>query len=382
MKIVLTGGGSGGHFYPLMAVAERLRAIAREEHLLEPDLYYLAPEEYDKDMLFEQDITYQHVNAGKIREYSSIKNFFDFFKTAIGIIKALIKLFFIFPDVVFSKGGYASGPVLFAARILGIPVIIHESDSVPSKGGAWASKFAKRIAISYPEAADAFGKLAAKAGGKIALTGNPVRKDLLTPASEGAKEFLDLNEDLPVILVLGGSQGAQRINETLIEALPELLEKYYVIHQTGKALYDITKNTADIILSGNQHTNRYKPFAYLDLLAMRMAAGAASLVISRAGSNAIFEIAAWGKPSFIIPIPEDVSRDQRSNAFAYARTGAALVIEQANLTPHLIVSEIDRLMENPAEREKMSVAAKAFSRPDAADKIAREVIELALEHEQ
>lgn len=381
MKIVLTGGGSGGHFYPLMAVAERLRAIAREEHLLEPDLYYLAPEEYDKDMLFEQNITYQHVNAGKIREYSSIKNFFDFFKTAIGIMKALVKLFFIFPDVVFSKGGYASGPVLFAARILGIPVIIHESDSVPSKGGAWASKFAKRIAISYPEAADAFGKLAAKAGGKIALTGNPVRKDLLTPASEGAKEFLDLDEDLPVILVLGGSQGAQRINETLIEALPELLEKYYVIHQTGKALYDITKGTADIILGEVEHKNRYKPFAYLDLLAMRMAAGAASLVISRAGSNAIFEIAAWGKPSFIIPIPEDVSRDQRSNAFAYARTGAALVIEQANLTPHLIVSEIDRLMENPTEREKMSVAAKAFARPDAADKIAREVIELALEHE-
>ncbi len=381
MKIVLTGGGSGGHFYPLMAVAERIRAIAREEHLLEPNLYYLGPDEYDKDALFEQNITYQHVNAGKMREYRSIKNYFDFFKNAIGIMKALVKLFFIFPDVVFSKGGYASGPVLFAARVLGIPVIIHESDSVPSKGGAWAAKFAKRIAISYPEAAEAFGKLAAKAGGKIALTGNPVRKDLLTPASEGAKEFLQLNEDLPVIVVLGGSQGAQRINETLIEALPELIEKYYVIHQTGKALFDITKGTADIILTGKEHTDRYKPFPFLNLLAMRMVAGAATLIISRAGSGNIFEIAAWGKPSFIVPIPEDVSRDQRSNAFAYARTGAALVIEQANLTPHLIVSEIDRLIENPAEREKMAVAAKAFARPDAADKIAREVIGLALEHE-
>lgn len=382
MKIVLTGGGSGGHFYPLMAVAERIRAIAREEHLLEPDLYYLAPDAYDKDMLFEQDITFQHVNAGKLREYRSIKNYFDFFKNALGIVKALVKLFFIFPDVVFSKGGYASGPVLFAARILGIPVIIHESDSVPSKGGAWAAKFAKRIAISYPEAAEAFGKLAAQAGGKIALTGNPVRKDLLIPATEGAKEFLQLDEDIPVILVLGGSQGAQRINETIVEALPELIQRYYIIHQTGKALFDITKGTADLILADKEHTDRYKPFAFLNLLAMRMVAGAATLIISRAGSGNIFEIAAWGKPSFIIPIPEDVSRDQRSNAFAYARTGAAIVIEQANLTPHLIVSEIDRLMENPAEREKMSVAAKAFARPDAADKIAREVLGLALEHEK
>lgn len=382
MKIVLTGGGSGGHFYPLMAVAERIRVIAREEHLLEPTLYYLAPDEYDKDALFEQNITYQHVNAGKVREYRSIKNFFDFFKNAIGVLKALVKLFFIFPDVVFSKGGYASGPVLFAARILGIPVIIHESDSVPSKGGAWASKFAKRIAISYPEAAEAFGKLAAKSGGKIALTGNPVRKDLLIPATEGAKEFLDLDEDIPVILVLGGSQGAQRINETLIEALPELIQRYYVIHQTGKALFDITKGTADIIIGTNENAKRYKPFPFLNLLALRMVAGAATLIISRAGSGNIFEIAAWGKPSFIIPIPEDVSRDQRSNAFAYARTGAAIVIEQANLTPHLIVSEIDRLMENPAEREKMSAAAKAFARPDAADKIAREVLGLALEHEK
>lgn len=381
MKIVLTGGGTGGHFYPLIAVAERIHAIAREEHLLEPKLYYLAPEPYDEDALFEQSITFERIRAGKRREYASIRNFFDLFTIGWGIITATITLFFIFPDVIFSKGGYAAAPVLFAARLLGIPVIIHESDSVPGKASAWSAAFAKRIAISYPEAMEAFQKLASKNQAKIALTGNPIRKELTTVASEGAQEFLDLTEDLPVILILGGSSGAQHINETIVEALPRLIEKYYVIHQTGKKLFDITKGTADIILSGNPYADRYKPFAFLNVLALRMAAGASSIIVSRAGSGSIFETALWGKPSIMIPIPQDVSRDQRSNAFAYARSGATLVVEQANLTPNLLVSEIDRLMENPAEREAMAQAAKAFARPDAAEKIAREVIELALEHE-
>lgn len=381
MKIVLTGGGTGGHFYPLIAVAERIKEIAREEHLLEPRLYYLAPEPYDKDALFEHDIVFERIRSGKRREYASIMNFIDLFKIGWGTITATITLFFIFPDVIFSKGGYVAAPVLFAGRLLGIPIIIHESDSVPGKASIWSAGFAKRIAISYEETYDAFKKLSGKNNAKIALTGNPIRKELLTVASEGAREFLDLSEDIPVILILGGSSGAQRINETIVEALPRLVEKYYVIHQTGKQLFDITKGTADIILTDNAHADRYKPFPFLNLLAMRMAAGASSIVVTRAGSGSIFEIAAWNKPSIVIPIPKEVSRDQHSNAFSYARSGATIVIEQANLTPNLVVSEIDRLMENPAEREVMSQAAKSFARPDAAEKIAHEVLELALEHE-
>jgi UDP-N-acetylglucosamine--N-acetylmuramyl-(pentapeptide) pyrophosphoryl-undecaprenol N-acetylglucosamine transferase len=384
MKIVLTGGGSGGHFYPLIAVAEQLRIISRTEHLLDPKLIYMAPVPYDADALFEHDIIFMKTSAGKQRNYRSILNFFDLFKIGWGTLQALTKLFFVFPDVVFSKGGYVSVPVLLAARIFGIPVIFHESDSVPGKANAWAAKFAQRIAVSYPDTAEAFRQLSKRKGKEalIAVTGNPTRKDLLVPATAGAREFLKLTGDTPVILVLGGSQGAQAINEALIEALPELVQKYYVIHQTGTEHFTITKESAGLALSGSEHADRYKPFPFLNLLAMRMAAGAASLVISRAGSNSIFEIAAWGKPSVIIPIPEDVSRDQRSNAFEYARTGAALVVEQANLTPHLLASEIDRLMADDTLRTQMSEAAKSFARPDAAAKIAREILDLALEHEK
>jgi UDP-N-acetylglucosamine--N-acetylmuramyl-(pentapeptide) pyrophosphoryl-undecaprenol N-acetylglucosamine transferase len=299
-------------------------------------------------------------------------------------LQALVKLFVVFPDVVFSKGGYVSVPVLLAARIFGIPVIFHESDSVPGKANAWAAKFASRIAVSYPDTVEEFKRLSARKGKEalIAVTGNPTRKDLLVPAAIGAREFLQIKDDLPVILFLGGSQGAQTINETLIEALPELVRHYYIIHQTGKEHFEITKESASLALEGSEYKDRYKPFPFLNLLAMRMAAGAASLVVSRAGSNSIFEIAAWGRPSIIIPIPQDVSRDQHSNAFAYARTGAAIVVEQANLTPHILVSEVDRLIGDEALRQQMSQAALSFARPDAAAKIAHEIIDLALEHER
>ncbi|HXK39340.1 MAG TPA: UDP-N-acetylglucosamine--N-acetylmuramyl-(pentapeptide) pyrophosphoryl-undecaprenol N-acetylglucosamine transferase [Candidatus Paceibacterota bacterium] len=384
MKIVLTGGGSGGHFYPLIAVAEQLRQLAREERLLDPKLIYMAPTEYDPDALFEHDIIFKQTTSGKQRNYRSILNFIDLGKIAWGVLQATLKLFFLFPDVVFSKGGYASVPVVFAARLFGIPVIFHESDSVPGKANAWAAKFASRIAVSYPGTVDAFRALSKRKGKQatIAVTGNPVRKDLVTLVETGAREFLKIEDDVPVVLVLGGSQGAQTINEAVVEALPELVQKYYVIHQTGKELFDITKESAALALSESPLKDRYKPFPFLNVLAMRMSAGTASLVISRAGSNSIFEIAIWGKPSVIIPIPEDVSRDQRSNAFAYARTGAAVVVEQANLTPHLLVSEVDRLMGDEGLRKQMSEAARGFARPDASAKIAREIIDLALEHEK
>ncbi len=383
MKIVLTGGGSGGHFYPLIAVAEELRKQAREEHLLDPKLIYMAPTEYDKDVLFEHDIIFKSIAAGKQRNYRSILNILDLFKIGWGTLQALVKLFFIFPDVVFSKGGYVSVPVLLAARIFGIPVIFHESDSVPGKANAWAAKFASRIAVSYPDTVAAFEKLAARKGKQatIAVTGNPIRKDLLTLAT-GAREFLKLEGNTPVILILGGSQGAQMINETVVEAAAGLVEHYYVIHQTGAEHFNITKESAALALAESQFKERYKPFAFLNVLALRMSAGASSLVVSRAGSGSIFEIAAWGKPSVIIPIPEDVSRDQRSNALAYARSGASIVIEQANLTPHLLASEIERLVSDENLRAQMSEAAKGFARPDAAAKIAREIIDLALEHEK
>lgn len=374
MRILFTGGGSGGHFYPIISIAEELNNLAKEKRLLEVELFYMSPTPYNPGVLYEHSIIYKKNSAGKLRRYFSILNFFDLFKTGWGILVSLFGVYKIYPDVIFGKGGYASFPVLMAARLLRIPTVIHESDTVPGRVNLWAGKWATRIAVSYKEAASYFPTL------KLAYTGQPVRKDIAIPLTSGAREFLKIEENVPVVLVLGGSQGAQKINEVVLESLKRLVEKYAIIHQTGKNNIAEVKATSEVVLFDSIHKDRYKAFDYLDTLALRMAAGVASVVVSRAGST-IFEIASWGIPSIIIPINERVSRDQHSNAFAYARAGACEVIEEINLTPNILTSEIERLTTNEIEREKMKTSAKAFYKPNAARQVAEEILKIALSHE-
>jgi len=374
MKILLAGGGTGGHFYPIIAVAESLKKIVKEEKFIDAQIYFMGPSPYDERMLFENEIVFKRSYAGKMRRYFSIKNVFDYFKTGIGIIKAVIDVWSIYPDVVFGKGGYASFPALFAARLLRIPVVIHESDSKPGKVNEWAGKFAKRVAVSYESAAKYFPK------DKVAHTGNPIRPEIMDPTVADSMKFFGLEPSGSVILIIGGSQGSAKINEVITDILPELVEDYAVIHQTGKANFDEMTKMAAVVLHDNPRKNRYKPFAYLNTIATRMAAGASSLIISRAGSS-IFEIAIWKKPSIIIPIPEEVSHDQTSNAFAYAATGACSVIEETNLTPHILMAEVRRIFADKVLYSKMVAATKTFAVRDAADKIAREIINIALSHE-
>jgi len=373
MKILLTGGGTGGHFYPLIAVAESIRRIAKEERLIDATMYYMAPSKYDERALFENGIIYQKSYAGKMRRYFSLLNVIDLFKIAIGVANAVIDVWQIYPDVVFSKGGYVSFPILYAAKLLRIPVIIHESDSHPGRVSLWSAKFAQKIALSYREAAKYFP------ADKVAFTGNPVRKEVREVLKEGAREFLHLEDTVPLIMILGGSQGSQKMNDAVIDILPELVKKYYVIHQTGKNNIEEMTNTAKVILGDSMFANRYKPFAYLNNLALRMAAGQANVIISRAGST-IFEIALWRVPSIIIPIPEEISHDQKSNAFAYASSGACSVIEEVNLSPHVLSAEIDRIIERPEVAEAMQKGAASFARTDAADIVAHEILRIALSH--
>lgn len=373
MKILLTGGGTGGHFYPIIAVAESIRKIVKEDKLLDAELYYMAPSEYDPRMLFENGIIFEKCYAGKMRRYFSLKNVIDAVKTFVGILRAIVTVWRIYPDVVFGKGGYVSVPALFAARLLRIPVVIHESDSHPGRANLWAAKFAEKIAVSYKEAAKYFPE------DKVAFTGNPVRREIIEPIKEGGREFLQLEDDIPLILIIGGSQGSQKINEAIIEILRELVKKYYIVHQTGKDNIEEMTGTANVILNESIYRNRYKPFAYLNNLSLRMVAGQASLILSRAGSQ-IFEIALWKVPSIIIPIPEDISHDQKSNAFAYAASGACSVIEEVNLTPHVLSAEIDRIITHPEVAANMRKGALDFAQKGASDTIARELIRIALTH--
>ncbi len=373
MKILLTGGGTGGHFYPLIAIAEKLIEITDEQKIIDLKLYFMSNSAYDKRILFENNIKFVQIPAGKRRSYPSIKNFFDIFSTGTGLFFGLLNMFFIFPDVVVSKGGYSAFPAVFAARILGIPVVIHESDSYPGKVNIWTAKFAKRIAVSWPEAINFLPK------DKTALTGQPIRESILHPNPNGAKDFFKFNDNLPVILVMGGSQGAQIINNVIVDILPDLLARYQIIHQTGIRNLEDIESRSKLLIDDSPNINHYKPVSYLNDLDIRMATGIADLVISRAGST-IFEIASWGIPSIIIPITNSNGNHQRENAYNYARTKACEVIEESNLTPHILIEEIDKLMTDKNKLTEMKNGALVFTRPDASKEIALEIIKIALSH--
>jgi UDP-N-acetylglucosamine--N-acetylmuramyl-(pentapeptide) pyrophosphoryl-undecaprenol N-acetylglucosamine transferase len=373
MKILLTGGGTGGHFYPLIAISEQIIKVAEKEKIVDLKLYYMSDKEYDKRALFENKIKFIKVPCGKMRTYFSIKNFFDIFTTTTGLFTGILKIFFIFPDVVISKGGYASFPAVFAARFFRIPIIIHESDSYPGRLNLWASKFAERVAISWPEAIEYLPK------DKTVLTGQPIRKDILHGDNNGAHNFFKFKKEIPVILVLGGSQGAEIINNIILDSLPELLSRYQIIHQTGvNNILDVISRSK-LILENNINSERYFPVPFLNNLNTRMAAGCANIVISRAGS-AIFEIASWGIPSIIIPITNSNGDHQRKNAFNYARAGACEVIEESNLSNHLLIAEIDKLLSENEKLLKMKEKALLFANPNAAEKIAQAAIDIAFTH--
>ncbi len=378
MRIALVGGGSGGHFYPLIAVAEAIEDISKERTLLEPDLVYIGPPAFDPQSLLEHDIQYVAGSAGPIRRYFSVLNVFSVFLNAFGIIRSTMTLFRLYPDVIFSTGGFAAFPTLYAARLLQIPVVIYDADASPGRVSLWSAKFAQWIAVAHPDAAKQFPE---KTRSKVARTGHPIRKEIVEPSKQGGHEFLKLDPAAPTIFIMGGSQGARAINEAVLDALPQLVTRYNVVHQVGSANLEEVSGISSVSLKNSNFANRYKVFGLLNVLAMRMTAGITSVVVARAGSGTIFEIASWGIPAIIIPIPKDVSHDQLDNAFSYARAGGAVVIEQNNLSPHLLISEIDRLMSDPEQRSSMTNAARAYARPDAARAIATALLEISIEHE-
>ena len=384
MKIVFVGGGTGGHFYPLIAVAEEIDRYAQENQLIQPKKYYFGPTKYDEKALYNTGMQYVYCSAGKIRRsrdiVSRVKNLFSFFPIVMGIFKAMMNLFAIFPDVVFSKGGYTSFPVLVAARILRIPVVIHESDAALGMVTKWSASFARYIAIAYPEAEEQLTESQKK---KTALVGVPMRREVLyNPIGEEGYTLLRLKQDIPTIAVLGGSTGARYVNDNIIDALPNLLQHYQVVHQTGKKNIKTIKHETKSFLSGFKNLHTYHPLAYLDAYYMRVLYSVADVIITRAGSGTLYEIAEWGIPSIIIPIREEVSHDQRKNAYAYARGAGGVVVEEQNLSPYLLVAQINQILSNKQKRDEMSKRAKSFSTPDAAKKIAHILVDILKSHEK
>jgi UDP-N-acetylglucosamine--N-acetylmuramyl-(pentapeptide) pyrophosphoryl-undecaprenol N-acetylglucosamine transferase len=378
MKVVLTGGGTGGHFYPLIAVAEDLRQRASETHLLQPTILYAAPEPYDEEALFANSIVFKKIHSGKVRRYFSLTTPFDLFMVAVGFVEALLFLFKEYPDVIFSKGGYASVPVVLAGGMLGIPIIIHDSDSKPGRATKLAAGFATYIAVSFGESAKFYKPGDQK---KIAHTGTPIRSNLRVVSPMGLEQFIEgIDPSLPLILVLGGSLGAERVNTAIVEALPLLLPHVQVVHQTGRANLEEVKSLSRVVVPDKALLSRYHPVPYLDPVVLSRVAGRASVIVSRAGATAISEFALWKKPVILIPIPESISHDQRTNAYTYAKTGGAVVTEEQNLTPGILQTEVLKIVNDPVLQESMGNAGTTFARPDAGVVIADMIIKIGESH--
>jgi len=371
MRILFTGGGTGGHFFPIIAVIRELRRIAEEEQILNVEIFYLGPDGFGEELLQQEDVAHWRIGSGKMRRYASLQNVFDIVKTLGGIVQALWKVFLVMPDVVFSKGGYGALPAVVASIIFRIPLIIHESDSVAGLVNRFSGRFAKRIGIAFSSAERDFPK------NKTALVGIPIRKRIFGGNRAQAKENFEVFSDLPVIGIIGASQGSEHINEVVLDILKELTDEFEVIHQTGARHLEEIKGEAGVTLEFG-HKERYHPIGFLDEQSMREFYSASDVIVSRAGASSIFEIAGWGKPSLLIPLENSAQNHQLKNAYDYAAVGAAHILEESNLTPHILFAEIQRIASNTQFMLRMSEAAQRFSRIDAAEVIAREILQLGL----
>lgn len=374
MRIVLVGGGTGGHFYPLIAVAEAARGRDKEKGE-SSELFYLGPEPYNQSSLDELDIKFVKIPAGKSRVgYGGLLNFLDTFKTLFGVVIAFFKLLFIYPDAVMSKGGYTSVPVVLAAWLLRIPIVIHESDAVPGRANLFAARFARYIAIAHADVAKYFDEK------KVAQVGMPMREVIGTPISD-PYNMLGIPKDRPVILVTGGSSGAERLNNFIIASLSRLLTEFTVVHQVGDANVQTVSSSVSTLFVDREPLSHYFVFGHLGPKQFAAALQSANLVIARAGSTTLFEIAKNGKPSIIVPIPEDLSRDQRSNAYAYARLTGAVVLEEYNLSDDILVAEINRIVKDETTSLQMGEKARTLTGGDAAYTLADTLKSIAAEHQ-
>lgn len=366
MRVVLTGGGTGGHLFPLVAVAQSIREKDSQSEFL-----FMGPRgDLEKKVMTENQIKMKHVTSGKARRYFSILYLVDIFKFPFGIIQALCQLLWYMPDVVFSKGGHAAIPVVIAAWIYQIPILTHESDSVPGIANRIIGKFSQRIAISYPRARRYFVE------SKLLLTGNPIRREITQGSKEAFFQKVGLTESKPVILVSGGSQGAQSVNEAIAKTLPELLKRAQIIHQTGENNYKTAVHQARSVGVKEGHGG-YFPFPFFDLEDMKNAYASADLVISRAGANSISEIAANNKPAILIPLPHAANNHQSMNAYALAEVGGAIVLEESNLGEHILLQNVDKILREEGFADKLVENIGGFYHSDAADKIAQGLVEIA-----
>ena len=322
--IILTGGGTAGHVTPNIALIPRLREKGYKIS------YIGSYEGIEKKLIEEMGIPYYGISSGKLRRYFDVKNFTDPFRVLKGYSQAKKLMKQLKPDVVFSKGGFVTVPVVIAAHKRKIPALIHESDMTPGLANRLCLSSATKICCNFPETVNSLPQ------DKAVLTGTPIRQELLHGDKEAARSFCGFTSEKPVLLVIGGSLGAASVNDNIRRILPELLKEFQVIHLCGQGKTDSSLN----------HLEGYAQYEYIkdelpDLFAL------ADLVISRAGANAICEISALAKPNLLIPLSAKASRgDQILNARSFEKQGYSMVLEEEQITERTLLDAIHTLYQN------------------------------------
>lgn len=323
-RIILTGGGTAGHVTPNIALLPRLKELGY-------DIQYIGSYTgIEKELIEPFGIPYHGISSGKLRRYFSVQNFTDPFRVLKGFREAHKLIRQLKPDVIFSKGGFVSVPVVLAGKRCKVPVIIHESDMTPGLANKIAIPSAAKVCCNFPETLKSLPE------GKAVLTGSPIRQELLSGNKIAAMDMCHFTSDKPVILVIGGSLGAVAVNNAVREALPELLKDFQIIHLCGKGKMD--ESLKDV--------EGYCQFEYIKN-ELRNLFALADIVISRAGANAICELLALHKPNLLIPLSANASRgDQILNARSFERQGFSLVLEEEQLTKETLLNAGKTLYEN------------------------------------
>ena len=343
-RIILTGGGTAGHVTPNIALLPRLKE-------LQYDIHYIGSYNgIEKELIEQFGIPYHGISSGKLRRYFSVQNFTDPFRVIKGLGEARKLVKILQPDVIFSKGGFVSVPVVLAGKSQHVPTIIHESDMTPGLANKISLPSATKVCCNFPETLEHLPE------GKAVLTGSPIRQELLSGDKFKAREFLGFTSDKPVIMVVGVSLGSVAVNEAVRGILPELLKDFQVVHLCGKGKIDDSLKNLD----------GYAQFEYIkdelkDLFALT------DIVISRAGANAICELLALHKPNLLIPLSANASRgDQILNARSFERQGYSVVLEEEELNKQVLLDSILRLYEN---RESYIDAMKNSPQQNSIDTI-------------
>lgn len=356
--IVFTGGGTGGHVYPGLAVYEYLTPSDQRRVC-----WIGSRHGVERSILRGSGIPFTAIPAGKLRRYLSRENVTDLFRVGAGVLAALRTLRSLDADVVFSKGGYVAVPVVLAARFLGIPVIIHESDSDPGLATRLTVPLADFICVPYRETAQ---KIARRYAGNVVITGNPVRNEFVTASAESALSLVGLEDTGgSVLLVTGGSLGAQQLNEFVLDQIDPLTKFCTVVHQTGTGGKTMIPRIVERASSGRYAGAPTYNREFAPLLRR------ADLVVCRAGAGTLWELAVTGTPAILIPLPVGASRgDQIRNARRYAQSGAAVVPRDEECTPQGITALVREILSDSHKLDAMRHATREFARGNSAESIA------------